>query len=103
MTRPRRGYTDGPFGQIHYQDTGGEGFPLVLCHQAPMTSRQYDTVYPLLSAEGIRELASIHRDLDCLTSRTMSRQSRTTRQPYRRSWIILGSLKPISLGITLAD
>lgn len=56
MTRPRRGYTDGPFGQIHYQDTGGEGFPLVLCHQAPMTSRQYDTVYPLLSAEGIRAI-----------------------------------------------
>ena len=26
MTRPRRGYTDGPFGQIHFQDTGGDGF-----------------------------------------------------------------------------
>ncbi|MEQ8510410.1 MAG: alpha/beta hydrolase [Rhodospirillaceae bacterium] len=54
MTRPRRGYTDGPFGQIHYQDTGGDGEPLILCHQAPITSRQYDTVYPLLAAKGLR-------------------------------------------------
>ena len=26
---PARGYADGPFGQIHYQDTGGEGLPLI--------------------------------------------------------------------------
>jgi|TARA_B110000495_G_scaffold66026_1_gene56237 pimeloyl-ACP methyl ester carboxylesterase len=56
MTRPRRGYTDGPFGQIHYQDTGGDGEPLILCHQAPITSRQYDRVYPLLAAAGIRAI-----------------------------------------------
>ncbi len=56
MTRPHRGYTDGPFGQIHYQDTGGDGEPLILCHQAPITSRQFDLVYPLLAAAGIYAL-----------------------------------------------
>ena len=56
MKRPRRGYADGPFGQVHFQDTGGDGLPLVLCHQAPITSRQFDTVYPLLAAEGIRAI-----------------------------------------------
>lgn len=50
---PQRGYADGPFGQIHYQDTGS-GQPLVLCHQAPITSRQYDLVYPLLAEAGFR-------------------------------------------------
>ena len=56
MTRPRRGYADGPFGQVHFQDTGGDGYPLILCHQAPITSRQYDTVYPLLASAGIRAI-----------------------------------------------
>ncbi|MEM8984499.1 MAG: alpha/beta hydrolase [Pseudomonadota bacterium] len=50
----RRGYADGPFGQVHYVDTGGDGPPLVLSHQAPMTLRQFDTVYPLLAEQGIR-------------------------------------------------
>ena len=54
MKRPRRGYADGPFGQIHFQDTGGDGLPLMLCHQAPITSRQYDNVYGLLSDAGFR-------------------------------------------------
>ncbi|MEM9531354.1 MAG: alpha/beta hydrolase [Pseudomonadota bacterium] len=55
--RPRRGYADGPFGQVHYQDTGAEnaaGPPLILLHQSPMTSRQYDNVYPLLAGKGLR-------------------------------------------------
>lgn len=54
MKRPRRGYADGPFGQVHYQDTGGDGMPLMLCHQAPITSRQYDNVYGLLEEAGFR-------------------------------------------------
>ena len=45
MKRPRRGYADGPYGQVHFQDTGGNGLPLILCHQAPITSRQYDNVF----------------------------------------------------------
>lgn len=48
-----RDYADGPYGQIHFQDTR-DGVPLVLCHQAPMSSRQFDSVYDLLSKQGIR-------------------------------------------------
>ncbi|MBT5240199.1 MAG: alpha/beta hydrolase [Rhodospirillaceae bacterium] len=50
-----RGYTDGPYGQIHFQDTRN-GAPLVLCHQAPMSSRQFDSVYGLLADRGIRAI-----------------------------------------------
>ena len=52
----RRGYADGAFGQIHFQDTANEGIPLILCPQAPMTSRQFDRVYGLLAAAGIRAI-----------------------------------------------
>lgn len=51
----RRRYVDGPFGQIHFRD-GGAGRPLVLLHQAPMTSRQFETVYPLFLARGYRPI-----------------------------------------------
>lgn len=51
MTPPRRQYADGPFGQIHYQQAG-HGRPLVLLHQAPMTSAQFDPVYRPLAARG---------------------------------------------------
>jgi pimeloyl-ACP methyl ester carboxylesterase len=54
--RPRRGYADGPFGQVHYYDLGA-GRPLVLLHQAPMCARQFDAVMPLLSAAGLRAIA----------------------------------------------
>ena len=50
-----RDYADGPYGLVHFQDTGS-GRPLVLCHQAPMSSRQFDTVYPLFAARGIRAI-----------------------------------------------
>lgn len=49
--RPRRGYVDGPFGQIHYRRLGA-GRPLVLLHQAAMDSRQFDAVYAPLAARG---------------------------------------------------
>jgi len=51
----RRGYADGPYGQIHYRDTGA-GVPLLLFHQAPMSYRQFDGVYPLLHNHGIRAI-----------------------------------------------
>ncbi|MFO1427448.1 MAG: alpha/beta hydrolase [Steroidobacteraceae bacterium] len=54
-TRPRRGYADGPYGQVHYHDTGS-GVPLVLIHQAPVSARQYDAVYPRLAALGVRAI-----------------------------------------------
>lgn len=52
----RRGYASGPFGQIHYQDTAVDGIPLILCPQSPMTSRQFDRVYPLLAEAGVRAI-----------------------------------------------
>lgn len=55
----KRGYADGPYGQIHYHDSGS-GRPLVLIHQAPMSARQYDSVFPLLIERGIRPIA-----IDC--------------------------------------
>ncbi|WP_446830172.1 alpha/beta fold hydrolase [Candidatus Foliamicus sp.] len=53
---PRRGYADGPFGQVHFRDTGGDGRPLILCPQAPMTSRQFENVYQPLASRGIRAI-----------------------------------------------
>ena len=52
---PRRAYADGPFGQVHFQHQG-EGHPLVLLHQAPMTSAQFDWVYAPLAARGIQAI-----------------------------------------------
>lgn len=51
--KPRRGYADGPYGQIHYRRLGaGAATPLVLLHQAGMTAAQFDPVYPLFCARG---------------------------------------------------
>ncbi len=52
---PRRAYTEGPFGQIHYQ-TMGEGPAIVLLHQAPMTSFQFDNVYEPLARRGFKAI-----------------------------------------------
>jgi len=52
----KRGYVDGPFGLLHYYDTGGAGRPLLLFHQAPMSARQFDFVYQPLAARGIRAI-----------------------------------------------
>lgn len=61
LTLPKltRGYADGPFGQVHYQD-GVKGRPLVLIHQAPMSSRQFEGVFQALMDHGIRPIA-----IDC--------------------------------------
>lgn len=52
---PRRAYADGPYGQIHFQQMG-EGAPIVLLHQAPMTSGQFDNVYVPLAQRGLRAI-----------------------------------------------
>lgn len=55
--RGERGYARGPYGLVHYLDTQvGKGVPLVLLHQAPMSLRQFDSVYGLLRARGIRAI-----------------------------------------------
>ncbi|MCB2106956.1 MAG: alpha/beta hydrolase [Rhodobacteraceae bacterium] len=51
-----RGYVNGPFGQLHYLDTANDGIPLVLWPQAPMTLRQFDAVYDLFAAKGLRAI-----------------------------------------------
>ncbi len=51
-----RGYVDGPFGQVHFQDAG-KGRPLVMFHQAPMSSRQFESVFKYLIDQGIRPIA----------------------------------------------
>jgi pimeloyl-ACP methyl ester carboxylesterase len=52
---PHRGYAPGPFGQVHYR-TLGEGPPLILLHQAPMTSEQFDNVYAPLAGHGLKAI-----------------------------------------------
>lgn len=52
----RRGYADGPYGQIHYLDAG-KGQPLVLLHQAVMTGNQFDRVFAPLVRHGFRPIA----------------------------------------------
>lgn len=56
MTYLRRAYTDGPFGQIHFQHAA-EGVPVVLLHQAVMHSDQFTNVFEPLMARGIRPIA----------------------------------------------
>jgi pimeloyl-ACP methyl ester carboxylesterase len=51
MELPRRAYADGPFGQIHFQHLG-TGAGVLLLHQAPATSGQFDNVYGPLSSQG---------------------------------------------------
>jgi pimeloyl-ACP methyl ester carboxylesterase len=53
--RVQCGYAPGPFGQVHYHDTG-VGMPVLLFHQAPMSARQFESVYPLFAAKGIRAI-----------------------------------------------
>lgn len=55
MTRPRRAYADGRYGQVHYQMLG-DGIPLILLHQAPMTSGQFDWVYEPLARRGVQAI-----------------------------------------------
>lgn len=44
----KKAYVTLPEGQIHYR-TAGEGTPLLLFHQAPMSSLEWEDVIPLLS------------------------------------------------------
>lgn len=53
--RPRRAYAQGPYGQVHFHDIG-TGPPVVLLHQAPVSARQFEAVYPRLAALGVRAI-----------------------------------------------
>jgi pimeloyl-ACP methyl ester carboxylesterase len=47
----RRTYIDGPHGQIHLR-LAGEGFPLLLLHQSPLSGGQFEAALPLLAESG---------------------------------------------------
>ena len=57
MGTPRRGYLEGPAGQVHYRRAGEGGEPLLLLHQSPLSSTQFDAVLPRLAAQGFDALA----------------------------------------------
>lgn len=52
----RRGYVDGPCGQVHYRERG-TGRPILLVHQAPWGSIQYRRAMPVLADAGYRVIA----------------------------------------------
>lgn len=52
----RRGYIDGPDGQLHYSSFG-EGAPVVLVHQAPWASIQFRHVLPMIAETGYHAIA----------------------------------------------
>jgi pimeloyl-ACP methyl ester carboxylesterase len=52
----RRGYFDAPFGQAHYREIGA-GAPLLLLHQSPLSSAQFDPALPLLANAGFHCVA----------------------------------------------
>lgn len=53
----RRSYIDGPFGQIHLR-MAGEGRPLLLLHQSPLSGAMFDAVLPRLAAAGFAVVAA---------------------------------------------
>ena len=52
----RKGYIDGPIGQIHFRETGS-GPALVLLHQSPLSGAMFAPSMPLLAARGFRTVA----------------------------------------------
>ncbi len=52
----KKGYVDGPFGQIHYYEQG-VGPCLILGHQSPVCGRAFERVMPFLASAGIRAIA----------------------------------------------
>ncbi|MCB1625028.1 MAG: alpha/beta hydrolase [Pseudomonadales bacterium] len=58
-----RGYARGPYGLVHFQDSGGlvklrpGEWPLVLLHQSPASTRQFEAAFKPLVARGIRLIA----------------------------------------------
>lgn len=52
----RRGYIDGAFGQIHTRRIG-QGAPVILLHQSPLSGAQFEAALPALAAAGFDCLA----------------------------------------------
>jgi len=56
LPHERRGYVDGPDGQLHYRSFG-EGVPILLVHQAPWSSLQFRHVLPIIAQAGFHAIA----------------------------------------------
>ena len=56
MTKTRKGYADGQWGQVHYTECG-EGAPVVLVHQSPTDSVQFSRALRPLARRGLRAIA----------------------------------------------
>jgi pimeloyl-ACP methyl ester carboxylesterase len=52
-----RGYLEAPFGQVHFRAGGEGGAPLVLLHQSPLSSLQFEAVLPGLIRAGYHAIA----------------------------------------------
>ena len=53
--KTRKGYADGPYGQVHFQQAGS-GAPLLLLHQSPSSSEMFKAAYPLLAKRGVQAI-----------------------------------------------
>lgn len=56
MSMLRRGYVDGPFGQLHYAEQGA-GRAVVLVHMSGFNHAQFAKAMPLLADAGLRAVA----------------------------------------------
>ncbi len=52
----RRAYVDGLWGQVHLREAGN-GAPLVLLHQSPLSGAQFEPALPGLAVAGLRAIA----------------------------------------------
>ncbi len=52
----RKGYLDGPFGQIHFY-SAGSGPLLIMAHQSPVCGRMFEQAMPYLSQLGLQAVA----------------------------------------------
>ncbi len=51
-----KGYANGPFGQLHYEEAG-EGVPVILLHQMVQSAVQFRPALPILAQKGVRAVA----------------------------------------------
>ena len=52
----RKGYVDGRYGQVHFRQAG-DGVPLLLLHQSPLSSAMFDAALPHLASAGLHAVA----------------------------------------------
>jgi pimeloyl-ACP methyl ester carboxylesterase len=52
----RKRYVDGRWGQVHVREAG-DGVPLLLLHQSPLSGMMFDAAMPHLAAAGLRAVA----------------------------------------------